>query len=66
MDKPYSDRRWHDDPKGIPSLCGTCKHWLGFGKCKKYEGKAPKEILDKSFPNTQKFDENYCEYRQPK
>lgn len=63
MKKPYSDKRWWDDPKPISSLCGECALWRGFGKCDKYETKVPKEIMDKSFPGTEKFDENYCPYR---
>lgn len=64
--KPYSDRRWWDNPMPISSYCNDCKHWKGFGKCDKYENGVPKEILDKSFPNHADFNENYCEYREEK
>ena len=63
MKKPYSDRRWWDNPMPISSLCGDCLHWHVFGKCDKYETKVPREVLDKSFPGTENFDENYCPYR---
>lgn len=66
MKKPYSDRRWYDNPGFIPSLCGSCKYWRGFGKCDKYQEKVPQEFLDKSFPGTDKFEENYCLYRESK
>lgn len=64
MGKPYSDDRWHGNPEFIPSLCGNCKHWKGFGKCEKYDQKVPEGILCKSFPGTEKYDENYCQYRE--
>lgn len=66
MNKPYSDKRWHDDPGANFSLCGDCRNWLGFGKCKKYDEKVPKEVMDQSFPNTEKFREDYCKHRQRK
>ena len=63
MGKPYSDSRWHDNPMPKSSLCAECKYWRGFLKCDKYETKVPREILDKSFPGTEDFDENYCPHR---
>lgn len=64
--KPYSDRRWWDNPMPISSLCNICENWLGRGKCKKYQDKVPREILEKSFPGTERFEEDYCEYRKEK
>lgn len=61
--KPYSDKRWWDNPMPVFSLCGKCKYWKGFGKCEKLST-VPDEILDKSFPGTERFDENYCQYRE--
>jgi len=65
MSKPYSDRRWHDNPKPVDSFCNECQEWLGFGKCKRYETGIPKEILQQSFPG-QNYKENYCGYYKPK
>ena len=59
----YSDRRWWDNPMPKSSMCAECKYGRGFLKCDKYETKVPREILDKSFPGTENFDENYCPYR---
>lgn len=64
MSEPYSDKRWHDNPGFVPSLCNSCSNWLGRGKCKKYMPKIPNEIMDKSFPGMEEFDEDYCEYRE--
>ena len=64
--KSYSDPRWWDNPTPISSLCGKCRYWHGFGKCDKYETKVPQEILNKSFPGTENYDENYCPYREEK
>lgn len=64
--KPYSDRRWNDNPMPISSLCNDCAYWLGRGKCKKYEPKIPSEIMDKSFPGIEEFEKNYCQYRKEK
>ena len=64
--KPYSDHRWWDNPMPISSLCNSCENWLGRVKCKKYEDEVPREILNKSFPRTENFKENYCEYRKEK
>ena len=64
MREPHSDSRWHDNPGFIPSLCGKCKYWRGFGKCDKYNPEIPKSIMDKSFPGTSGYDDNYCQYRE--
>lgn len=62
--KPYSDPRWWDNPGFIFSLCDSCKYGPS-GRCSKYPGgETPKELLDKSFPGTENFDENYCPYRE--
>lgn len=67
MDKKlYSDRRWWDNPMPISSLCGKCSRWHGFGKCDKYKDSVPEEVLEKSFPGTEKFDNDYCPYRKNK
>ncbi|MCI8748492.1 MAG: hypothetical protein HFH67_11625 [Lachnospiraceae bacterium] len=64
--KLYSDPRWWDNPMPKSSLCPECIYWQGFLKCDKYEQKVPMEVLDKSFPGTENFDENYCPYRTEK
>lgn len=64
--KPYSERRWWDNPMPISSLCDKCIYWKGFGKCEKYEDKVPRETLNKSFPGTENFQEDYCPYRRSK
>lgn len=64
--KPYSDRRWWDNPMPIFSLCGKCKHWRGRDKCDKYDSIIPEKVMDKSFPGTEEYDENYCPYRTEK
>lgn len=61
--KPYSDPRWWDNPMPKSSACGNCKFYQGFLKCEKYNPKIPMAILDKSFPGTEEFDENYCPHR---
>lgn len=61
--KPYSDSRWWDNPMPVDSACGNCRFYQGFLKCEKYSPKIPMNILDKSFPGTAEFDENYCTYR---
>lgn len=63
-EKLFSDRRWWDNPGGILSQCGDCIHWHGFGKCDCYDPIVPKEILDKSFPGTEMYDEHYCPYME--
>lgn len=62
MEKLYSDKRWWVDPGAISSQCGECKHWQGYCKCDCYDPEVPREILDKSFPGTEEYDENYCPY----
>lgn len=64
MNKPYSDRRWWDAPKGIDSNCNTCKLYLDFAKCEKYPDGIPGEIIDKSFPGMDDYKEKYCKYRK--
>lgn len=64
--KPYSGRRWFDNPMPISSLCNQCKKWKGRGKCEKYIPQIPSEVIDKSFPGTENFDEGYCPYRENK
>ena len=64
MSKSYEDKRWHDNPGLVPSLCNQCKNWNGRGKCKKYAPKIPDKIMDKSYLGTEQFDENYCLYRE--
>ncbi len=27
--KPYSDRRWYDDPQAKSPICNRCKHLIG-------------------------------------
>lgn len=67
MDKgSYSDRRWSDNPMPVFSLCGKCKYWKGFGKCSMHEPIIPEVIFEKSFPGTEKYDEDYCPYRDMK
>lgn len=66
MSKPYTDEKWYDNPGFVPSLCNECPNWLGRGKCKKYISKIPDEILNKSFPGSEKYDEKYCSYRENK
>ena len=63
--KPYSDRRWWDNPGFVGSLCNNCKFGPAF-ECKKYPNGIPRELLFKSFPGTENFDENYCPYREEK
>lgn len=66
MKKPYSAKRWHDNPGGIFSDCGQCTYWKGFCKCDKYEKTIPQELMDKSFPGLENYDPNYCPYRNVK
>lgn len=43
--RPYSDRRWRDNPGFITAKCGKCKHFnLGTLSCKGFE-RIPDEIL---------------------
>lgn len=65
MSKPYSDKRWWDNPMPIDSLCNFCKYDRGFLKCDKYPNGIPQDITDKSFPEPGKeIDKTYCEYRE--
>lgn len=75
--KPYSHPRWWDNPMPRFSLCDTaCKYRLDILKSEKRgempfvicekRGEIPWEIFDKSFPGTEMFDENYCQYREEK
>lgn len=49
--KPYSDRRWYDDPQAKVPLCGHCKHRgpynyeLEIMPCKAFPDGIPREIL---------------------
>ncbi|MDR1563888.1 MAG: hypothetical protein LBS74_02915 [Oscillospiraceae bacterium] len=58
MQKPYSNKRWHDNPCPIFDLqCNKCKNYFGFGKCKAFPEKIPPELLsdeikhNKPYPN---------------
>lgn len=62
-EEPYSHPRWWDNPMPKASACGNCKFYQGFLKCEKYDSKIPMDILDRSFPGTENFDEAYCPYR---
>ncbi len=64
--KPYSNSRWWDNPMPVDSLCNNCKYYQGYLNCGKRKSKIQRDILDKSFPGTEKFDENYCQYREEK
>lgn len=64
MNKPYSDRRWWDDPRGYASVCPKCIYHYGFGKCEKYPDGIPREVLKQSFPGTENYNKKYCEFRK--
>lgn len=64
--KLYSDPRWWDNPMPKSNLCPECIYWQEFLGCDKYKPEIPMEILKKSFPGTEDFDENYCPYRTEK
>ena len=66
-EKPYSHPRFWDNPMPVFSQCRDCRYWHGRGKCDKYEpDRVPEEVMDKSFPGTEEYDENYCPYREEK
>ena len=66
MEKPYSDKRWWDNPMPIDSMCNFCIYQKGI-ECDKYPKGIPNDILDKSFPEPGKeTDKTYCEYRVEK
>jgi hypothetical protein len=63
MTKGYQDKRWTGDPGMVTSRCGDCAFWEGFGKCIKF-GTIPGELIEKSFPGTEKYQKDYCQFRQ--
>lgn len=62
--KPFSDKRWWDNPMPISSDCSSCQYTKGFGKCDKYPEGIPKEMRDQSFPGTENYNRHYCNYRK--
>lgn len=63
-EKPYSDKRWWDNPMSIMSECAFCYYDRGFGKCDKYPEGIPAEMRDQSFPGTENYKKNYCKFRK--
>ena len=57
MAKPYSGKRWYDNPKLklIESQCYDCLHYNWDGTCRAFPDKIPKEIVINNFIHTKPY-----------
>ena len=67
MEKPYSDKRWWDNPgfKKIESQCYKCKHYNWDGTCKAFPKGMPKDIIRNDFIHDKEYlGDNGIRYEQ--
>ena len=62
--KPYSDRRWWEEPKAFDSACNSCTRYHGYAKCDTYPDGIPGAVIRQSALGTNNYKEDLCRKRK--